>query len=110
VQVETTSPVTQATPAFAEFFARHRERLSRACLLLTGDATDAEDLAQESMGRVLERWDRVSSMNSPDGYLYRTALNLHRNARRRRPRRSSASIRRRCADGFTGHASRFENG
>ena len=24
------------------------------------------------------KWDRVSGMESPDGYLYRTALNLHR--------------------------------
>jgi RNA polymerase sigma-70 factor (ECF subfamily) len=82
VVVEETSLV-MPTPAFGDFFAEHHDRLSRACLLLTGDAADAEDLAQESMARVLERWDRVSSMEAPDGYLYRTALNLHRNVVKR---------------------------
>jgi hypothetical protein len=28
--------------------------------------------------RVYERWDRVRQMDSPQGYLFRTALNLHR--------------------------------
>jgi RNA polymerase sigma-70 factor, ECF subfamily len=35
------------------------------------------------MARVLERWDRVSEMDDPEGYLYRTALNVHRKALRR---------------------------
>jgi RNA polymerase sigma factor (sigma-70 family) len=30
------------------------------------------------MVRVYERWDRVRRMDSPQGYLFRTALNLHR--------------------------------
>jgi RNA polymerase sigma-70 factor, ECF subfamily len=68
---------------FTDFFAGRFERLVRACLLLTGSAAEGEDLAQEAMARVLERWDRVSVMDDPEGYLYRTALNLHRNALRR---------------------------
>jgi RNA polymerase sigma factor (sigma-70 family) len=71
------------TPAFGDFFAERYERLARACLLLTGSAADGEELAQEAMARVLERWDRVSRMEDPEGYLFRTALNLHRNALRR---------------------------
>lgn len=83
VLMEDASVLRSEAPTFDDFFVRHNERLTRACLLLTGDATAAEDLAQESMAKILERWDRVSTMESPDGYLYRTALNLHRNALKR---------------------------
>ena len=38
---------------------------------------------QEAFVRVLERWDRVARMDRPEGYLYRTAMNLHRNRQRR---------------------------
>src|SRR5207302_3540223 len=67
------------------------DRLARAAFLLCGDASEAEDLAQEAMVRVYERWSRVSRMNSPTGFLYRTALNLHRS----RLRRLAARARRR---------------
>lgn len=65
-------------PTFEEFFRSHYQDLARALLLLTGDPMEAEDVAQEALARVLERWDRVRTMDSPTGYAYRTALNLHR--------------------------------
>lgn len=61
-------------------------RLAKALLLVTDDACEAEDLAQEAMARVLERWDRVREMGSPVGYAYRVAVNLHRRRLRRRAR------------------------
>lgn len=71
--------VTQATAlGFEEFFQAEHVRLSRALYLLTGSATEADELTQEAMVRVYERWDRVRQMDSPQGYLFRTALNLHR--------------------------------
>jgi RNA polymerase sigma-70 factor (ECF subfamily) len=69
--------------AFGAFFAEHYDHLGKAMFLLTGDAGEAEDLAQEAMVRVYERWDRVAAMASPDGYLYRTAMNLYRSRLRR---------------------------
>lgn len=75
--------VTTEGIGFSDFFAERNERLVRACLLLTGSAAEGEDLAQEAMARVYERWDRVSVMDDPEGYLYRTALNVHRNALKR---------------------------
>lgn len=69
--------------AFERFFAAERNRLVRACLLLTGSVHEAEDLAQEALSRVLERWDEVSRMDSPAGYLYRTAMNVERKRIRR---------------------------
>lgn len=68
---------------FEVFFGRESERLVRAMYLLTGDKLEAEDLSQEAMIRVFERWGTVSSMASPEGYLYRTAFNLHRRFARR---------------------------
>lgn len=70
--------VTLARQDFGEFFSREYSRLGRACLLLTGNTAEAEDLAQEAFARVYGRWDEVGSMDSPDGYLFRTALNLNR--------------------------------
>ncbi len=74
--LETTTPVTIAR--FEEFFEAEHVRLARALYLLTGSALEADELTQEAMVRVYERWDRVRQMDSPQGYLFRTALNLHR--------------------------------
>ena len=68
---------------FESFFRAEYRSLSQALLLLVGDAFEAEEIAQETMTRVLERWDRVSTMDSPAGYAYRTALNLQRKRIRR---------------------------
>lgn len=65
-------------PEFEEVFRSEYLRLARALYLLTGDRGEAEELAQEAMARVYERWERVRTMDSPTGYLYRTALNLSR--------------------------------
>jgi RNA polymerase sigma-70 factor (sigma-E family) len=64
--------------SFEEFFQAEHVRLARALYLLTGNAGEADELTQEAMVRLYERWDRVRQMDSPKGYLYRTALNLHR--------------------------------
>jgi RNA polymerase sigma factor (sigma-70 family) len=65
-------------PSFEHFFLAEHERLFQALYLLTGDRFEADDLAQEALLRAYERWDRVGGMDSPSGYVYRTALNLHR--------------------------------
>ena len=81
--------------AFEPFFRSVYPGLCRALYLLTGDAFEAEELAQETLTRVLERWERVQTMESPAGYTYRTALNLNRKRVRRaavRARRVFASI------------------
>lgn len=90
VAVETASP----GEGFEEFVAAEGRRLVRACLLLTGEVAEAEDLAQEALARVLERWPEVSRMDSPAGYLYRTAMNLNR----KRLRRLAVAARRMALD------------
>jgi RNA polymerase sigma factor (sigma-70 family) len=79
-----TTPVQAAGVLdFEGFFHTEHERLFQALYLLTGNRYEADDLAQEALMRAYERWDRVGSMDSPVGYVYRTALNLHRSRLRK---------------------------
>ena len=94
---EVTLPSETPTLAldFESFFRAEYRSLCQALVLLVGDAFEAEELAQETMTRVLERWDRVGVMDSPAGYAYRTALNLQRKRIRRlavRAKRRFASV------------------
>ena len=68
----------------------HRERLFSAMWLIARDRDEAEDLTQEAFVRVWERWDRVSAMDEPTGYLFRSAMNRFRS----RLRRASRAARR----------------
>jgi RNA polymerase sigma factor (sigma-70 family) len=38
---------------------------------------------QDAFLRIFERWDRVSSFDDPEGYLFRAAMNVFRNRYRR---------------------------
>ena len=51
--------------------------------MITGDRFEAEEIAQEAFLRVFERWDRVSRMDEPAGYLFQVAMNVFRTRRRR---------------------------
>jgi len=80
------APATASNPVtttFDSFFERHRVRLSQALWLLVRDSQEAEEVAQDAFVRVWERWPAVSAHPDPEGYLYRTALNLARSRRRR---------------------------
>jgi len=81
---------------FEEFFAQEHARLYRALALITGDRNEAEDIMQDAFARVWERWDRISRLDDPVGYLYRTALNGFR----MRLRRASRAARRLVAPGL----------
>ena len=81
---------------FEAFFDREYTPLLRLMFAMTGNLVEAEELAQEAMTRALERWDRVSNMSSPAGYVYRIAVNLNRSRLRRlaRPLRWSRESER----------------
>lgn len=72
-------PVTD----FEGFFARESTTLLRRLWLVTRDREEAEDVVQEAFIVVLERWDRIRSMDDPTGYLYRVAFNAWRRRARR---------------------------
>ncbi len=85
--VSVRDPARKGDLDFEGFFRAEYPRLATALHLLIGDRAEAEDVAQEALSRVYERWDRVRAMDSPTGYLYRTALNLQRKRARRLARR-----------------------
>jgi RNA polymerase sigma factor (sigma-70 family) len=70
--------------SFEMFFEREYPRLVRALSANTVSLSEAEDLAQEAMVRVYERWQRVSELQAPAAYVYTIAVNLYRRRRRRR--------------------------
>jgi RNA polymerase sigma factor (sigma-70 family) len=80
------TPITVGVPAalsFEGFYMANERRLFRALFVLTSSRDEAEDLAQQAFCRVWERWDRVSRLDDPTGYLFRTAFNAHNSASRR---------------------------
>lgn len=96
-------PEPPARPAsFEAFFEAEHGRLLRALYLVTGNAQEAEELMQDAFVAVWERWERVSGMETPAGYLYRTAMNRFRSRLRRASRvarRAIGSMER--GDAFT---------
>jgi RNA polymerase sigma factor (sigma-70 family) len=64
--------------SFVSFFEAEYDGLYRTLLLMVGSRSEADELAQEAMARVYERWDRVRDMGSPAGYAYTIAFNLNR--------------------------------
>jgi RNA polymerase sigma-70 factor (ECF subfamily) len=75
---------------FEIFFEQSRARLFGALCLVTGNRHEAEEIAQDAYLKVWERWDRVSTLEDPTGFLFRTAMNLFRN----RARRAGLAVRK----------------
>jgi len=75
--------VEDGPQSFEAFFEAERPRLYGALTLLTRNGHEAEELMQDAFLRMFERWDRISALHDPTGYLYRTAMNLFRSRRRR---------------------------
>jgi len=61
---------------FNEFVAGNLEQLLKTAYLITWDAGEAEDLAQECLLKVARRWPRVRGMAQPRAYAQRILINL----------------------------------
>jgi RNA polymerase sigma factor (sigma-70 family) len=79
------SPAAVETNAlsFEEFFEHEKGELYGALCLVTRNRHEAEEVTQDTFVRLLERWDRVGTLEDPRGYLYRTAMNSVRSRHRR---------------------------
>jgi RNA polymerase sigma-70 factor, ECF subfamily len=77
-------------PSFERFFDAERTRLFGALAVMSGNRAEAEEVMQDAFLKVWERWDRISAMESPEGFLYRTALNVYR----KRLRRAASAVRK----------------
>jgi RNA polymerase sigma factor (sigma-70 family) len=78
VEVALDPSKTLRDDSFVSFFEAEYDGLYRTMLLMAGSRSEADELAQETMARVYERWDRVSEMGSPAGFAYTIAFNLNR--------------------------------
>jgi len=58
------------------FCAAIHPRLVGALAYQCGNIGVAEELAQEALARVWERWSTVHAMDSPEGWAFRVAFNL----------------------------------
>ena len=75
---------------FESWYTEARPRLHPALAVWCGDADAASEALDEAFTRALERWERVSTMDSPDGWVWRTAANHVRRTVRRRHRELEA--------------------
>lgn len=76
---------------FASWYGTEYPRVVNALTLLTGDRQVSIDAASEAFVRALAKWDRVSRMDRPGGWLYKVALNDARRRLRRAARDRSTS-------------------
>jgi RNA polymerase sigma-70 factor (ECF subfamily) len=90
VPAEREAAASSGTASFEEFFDAEGSRLFGALVLMSGNRAEAEEIVQDAFLRVWERWERVSTMKSPAGFLYRTSMNLYRS----RLRRTAVAIRK----------------
>jgi RNA polymerase sigma-70 factor (ECF subfamily) len=74
---------------FRTLFEAERDRILRFLVHLTGNASDAEDLVQETFIAVWRKRDQFEGRGSAAGYLRRTAFHLFLNARQKQDRRSA---------------------
>ena len=75
-----------ARPEFETLIQRHYPRIRRAAMLLTGDAWDADDLAQETFLQGMQSWGRFDQTTRVETWLYAILVNLDRKRRRRHVR------------------------
>jgi RNA polymerase sigma-70 factor (ECF subfamily) len=69
---------------FDRFCRSVSPRLVGALVLQCEDRGTAEELAQDALARAWDRWSRVSTYASPEGWVFRVAFNLASSDRRRR--------------------------
>ncbi|MGC0418183.1 SigE family RNA polymerase sigma factor [Embleya sp. AB8] len=67
---------------FEEFAHARSGQLLRTACLLTGDWHLAEDLVQETLGKLYPRWQRVGAMEAPMAYAHTTLVRTFLSARR----------------------------
>lgn len=74
---------------FERFFAAHHRRVLSVLTVVSGDVDLANEATDEAFARAFERWERVSCMADPAGWVYRVAVNTARRRARRRSREAT---------------------
>ena len=71
---------------FEHFYERTRPSLGRALALALGDVDLAADAVDEAYTRAYERWSTVGTIDRPEAWVYRVAMNWSLSVLRRRRR------------------------
>jgi RNA polymerase sigma-70 factor (ECF subfamily) len=74
--------VSSGAGAFEAFFAEQYESVVRGLSVAFRDPLLAEEAAQEAFTRAYTRWERVSGMERPAGWVYVVAVRVARRRRR----------------------------
>lgn len=77
---------------FADFVRAHSATLFRTAYLMTGDYQRAEDVLQESLVRIYQRWDRVDQMAAPLAYARKVVVNRAASWWRKKSSRETPSL------------------
>lgn len=86
-----------------ELLTRYGDHVWRVALRLTGNATDAEDVVQETLIKILRKAHTFRGDSDPMGWIYRIAMNEAREVHRRRKRRPAVSLDELPLDFSGGH-------
>lgn len=90
-----TAAVDVRAEEFQQLFEQHSQAVGRRIGALVGDPGRAGDLVQETFLIAWRRWKEFRGDASRKGWVMGIALNVARNARRKRGRREPANARRR---------------
>jgi RNA polymerase sigma-70 factor (ECF subfamily) len=72
--------------AFEQLMRQHERLVLRTALRILGNPADAQDVAQEVFLRLYRNLKKVEAAGNLEGWLYRVAVNLCRDQRRRKGR------------------------
>jgi RNA polymerase sigma-70 factor (ECF subfamily) len=86
-------PVVRAVEDFEVFYRREYPKVATLTMVLTRDASAAEDLTQEAFLRANRDWDRVGSYEHPGAWVRRVATNLAMSRFRRLRTETKALLR-----------------
>jgi RNA polymerase sigma-70 factor (ECF subfamily) len=87
---------------FEEWYESVAHPLTARIVAGVGDPVLGREAAAEALARAWERWDRVGALDSPEGWVYRTAINLCRSRWRRRRIEARALARMPAVEVVTG--------
>lgn len=61
---------------FEAFYREELARVTRACVLVTLDRSQAEDIAAEAFARLWSHWGKIEDEDHAGGYVFKTAMRL----------------------------------
>jgi RNA polymerase sigma-70 factor, ECF subfamily len=98
----------EVVDSFDAFYASTHPRISASLALAWSDRDLAVEATDEAFVRAYAAWDRVGQMASPDGWVFRVALNAGRRQARRDRSRRDAERRATSRDEVVTMSSRFD--